>query len=261
MPISPDRQGGAGPVAHLRLEGVAAGYGPEPVVRDVDLTAGRGEVVTVVGPNGAGKSTVLKAIVGIVCPSEGDITLGGERIAGLRTDQVIRRGVGYVPQVRDVFEPLTVRENLEMGGYRMRQSRLAGRIEEILALFPALVSMLDRQAGTLSGGERKMLAAGRVLMPEPSLLILDEPTAGLAPQVAQEFLREHVTRLAGTGVAILLVEQRARDALAVSARGYVMASGRVQLTGPAQDLLQRDDIGRIFLGRAADRSGSGSGGR
>jgi ABC-type branched-subunit amino acid transport system ATPase component len=246
MPISP--------AEHLGLRRIAAGYGSVPVVREVDLTVGRGEVVTIVGPNGAGKSTVLKAIVGILSPSEGDVTLGGERIDGLRTDEVARRGVGYVPQVRDVFETLTVRENLEMGGYRLRRGQLAGRVRDVVALFPALGGMLDRQAGTLSGGERKMLAVGRVLMPEPSLLVLDEPTAGLAPQVAQTFLRDHVARLASTGVAILLVEQRARDALAISDRGAVMVSGRIQLTGPAPELLQRDDIGRIFLGRAADRA-------
>jgi branched-chain amino acid transport system ATP-binding protein len=237
--------------AHLSLRGVAAGYGDVPVVRDLDLTVGRGEIVTIVGPNGAGKSTALKAIAGVLRPSEGSIALAGQPIGGLRTDQIVRQGVGYVPQVRDVFEPLTVRENLEMGGYTLRHGGLAGRIDAIVELFPALAGMLDRQAGTLSGGERKMLAVGRVLMTEPSLLILDEPTAGLSPQIAQTFLRDHVTKLASTGVAILLVEQRARDALAVSARGYIMASGRVQLTGPAPDLLRRDDIGRIFLGRSA----------
>ena len=239
------------PAEHLGLKGVAAGYGAEPVVRGVDLAVGRGEVVTVVGPNGAGKSTVLKAVVGIISLSEGEVTLGGERIDGLRTDEVARRGVGYVPQVRDVFETLTVRENLEMGGYRLRRGRLADRVADVVALFPALGRLLGRQAGTLSGGERKMLAVARVLMPEPSLLVLDEPTAGLAPQVAQTFLREHVAGLAGTGVAILLVEQRARDALAVSHRGAIMVSGRMQLSGPAPELLQREDIGRIFLGRAA----------
>jgi ABC-type branched-subunit amino acid transport system ATPase component len=254
MPISPaELSTEPGSPVHLELRGVAAGYGDVPVVRDMDLAVGRGEIVTIVGPNGAGKSTVLKAIVGILRPSEGTIVLAGQPIGGLRTDHIVRRGVGYVPQVRDVFEPLTVRENLEMGGYTLRQSRLSGRIHDVVTLFPALSAMLDRQAGTLSGGERKMLAVGRVLMREPSLLILDEPTAGLSPQIAATFLREHVTRLATTGVAILLVEQRARDALAVSTRGYVMASGRVQLTGPASELLQREDIGRIFLGRSVNR--------
>jgi ABC-type branched-subunit amino acid transport system ATPase component len=251
MPISPAEPG---PPAHLQLRGVAAGYGDVPVVHALDLAVGRGEIVTIVGPNGAGKSTALKAIIGVLRPSEGTIELAGRSIGGLRTDHIVRRGVGYVPQVRDVFEPLTVRENLEMGGYTLRRGQLTARIGAVVALFPALATMLDRQAGTLSGGERKMLAVGRVLMTEPSLLILDEPTAGLSPQVAQTFLRDHVTQLASTGVAILLVEQRARDALAVSARGYIMASGRVQLTGPAPELLQRDDIGRIFLGRSATRA-------
>jgi len=203
-----------------------------------------------VGPNGAGKSTMLKAVLGIVKLTEGSICLAGERIDGLRTDQIARRGVGYVPQVKDVFEPLTVKENLEMGGYTLARSEVAGRVEEVMGIYPALAGMRARPAGFLSGGERKLLAVGRVLMRRPSLLVLDEPTAGLAPQLAHELLFEHVTRLAGTGIAILLVEQHTHDALAVSQWAYVMASGQVQLAGPAPALRQRPDLGSIFLGRA-----------
>lgn len=239
---------------HLRLQGVTAGYGQAPVINDVDLTVALGEIVTVVGPNGAGKSTLLKTILGILKPSEGRITLAGKPIGGLATNQVARLGVGYVPQVKDVFEPLTVRENLEIGGYSLARSAVAGRVGEVLERYPALAAMSNRPAGYLSGGERKQLAMARVLMLRPSLLILDEPTAGLAPKLAHELLTEHVTRLAGSGVAILLVEQHAHEALAISDWAYVMAGGRIQLAEAAGPLGDRDDLGDIFLGAAASPS-------
>jgi ABC-type branched-subunit amino acid transport system ATPase component len=238
--------------AHLRLTGVAAGYGRVPVIGDVNMTVSPGEVVAVVGPNGAGKSTLLKAILGIIVPSLGSITLAGEAIGGLRTDQIVRRGVGYVPQVKDVFETMTVKENLEMGGYTLAHHEVAERIDEVAQIYPALGAMSHRQAGYLSGGERKMLAVGRVLMRRPTLLLLDEPTAGLAPQLAHELLFEHVTRLAGSGIAVLLVEQHAREALAISQWGYLMAAGQVQLAESASAFLERPDIGDIFLGRVVD---------
>jgi ABC-type branched-subunit amino acid transport system ATPase component len=147
-----------------------------------------------------------------------------------------------------VFEPLTVRENLEMGGYTLRRADVAPRIAEVTTLFPALAEMLDRPAGLLSGGERKMLATGRVLMTRPTLLVLDEPTAGLAPKLAHALLSEHVTRVAGTGAAVLLVEQRAREALTVADWAYLMTSGRVSLQDRASVLLARQDVGEIFLG-------------
>jgi ABC-type branched-subunit amino acid transport system ATPase component len=238
--------------AHLRVVGVAAGYGPVPVIRDVSITVSPGEIAAVVGPNGAGKSTLLKAILGIARPSAGSISLAGARIDGLRTDQIARRGVGYVPQVKDVFEPLTVKENLEMGGYTLALRDVPKRVDEVMEIYPALARMRNRSAGYLSGGERKLLAVGRVLMRRPSLLVLDEPTAGLAPQLAHELLFEHVTRLAGTGIAILLVEQHTHDALAVAQWAYVMASGQVRLAGPAAGMAQRPDLGDIFLGRATN---------
>jgi ABC-type branched-subunit amino acid transport system ATPase component len=240
------------PPAHLEVHGVAAGYGGVPVIFDVGLTVGAGEKVAVIGPNGAGKSTLLKAVIGTLRPLEGEIRLEGKRIDGLRTNQIARRGVGYVPQVKDVFEPLTVRENLEMGGYALPRKMLAGRVEETLEDFPVLAAMRDRYAGNLSGGERKMLATARVLMTRPSFLVLDEPTAGLAPKIAHEFLTEHVARLTALGVAILLVEQRAREALGIADWAYVMAAGTVRLQDRAARLLERDDIGQIFLGKVVD---------
>jgi ABC-type branched-subunit amino acid transport system ATPase component len=237
--------------AHLRLADVAAGYGQAPVIQDVSLTVALGEVAAVIGPNGAGKSTLLKAVLGILRPSQGTITLAGEQIAGLPANKVIRRGVGYVPQVKDVFEPLTVQENLEVGGYTLPRGEVAARVNEVMERYPALAAMRGRQAGYLSGGERKLLAMGRVLMRRPSLLVLDEPTAGLAPQLAHELLTRHVTRLAGSGVAVLLVEQHAHEALAISDWAYVMAAGRVRLSDTAAALARRPDLGDIFLGLAA----------
>ena len=249
MPTSSADHPLAGP--HLEIVDLSAGYGQAPILRSIQMTVAQEEVVAVIGPNGAGKSTLLKTVLGVLVPMEGEVRLGGERISGLRTDQIARRGVGYVPQVKDVFEPLTVIENLEMGGYVLKRNEVASRLEEVLDLYPALAKMRGRYAGNLSGGERKMLAMGRVLMTRPSLLVLDEPTAGLSPQLAHELLHEHVARLAGTGVAILLVEQHAREALSISDRAYVLAAGEVALADTARALLERSDIHEIFLGRTA----------
>jgi branched-chain amino acid transport system ATP-binding protein len=235
--------------AYLRVRGVTAGYGGVPIIHNVDLSLASGEVLTIVGPNGAGKSTLVKTVLGILTPLEGTIELGGQAITGLTTDRIARLGVGYVPQVRDVFETLTVRENLEMGGYTLPARVVDERLEEIYALYPALGEMRSRYAGNLSGGERKMLAMGRVLMIRPRLLVLDEPTAGLSPQLTHELLRDHVTRLASADMAILLVEQHAREALAISDWACVMASGEIRMSDRASTLLGRPDIGDIFLGR------------
>jgi len=244
--------------AHLRVTEVSAGYGPVPVIRDVSITVAAGEIVAVIGPNGAGKSTLLKTVLGILRPGHGRVELAGQRIDGMATNQVARLGVGYVPQVRDVFEPLTVQENLEMGGYTLPRREIPGRLDEVMTRYPALAAMRDRPAGYLSGGERKLLAVGRVLMRRPSLLVLDEPTAGLAPKPAHALLFEHVPGLAADGRAVLLVEQHAQDALAVSHWAYVLASGQVQLAGPAAAMRQRDDLGDIFLGRTLDHSAGGA---
>ena len=235
---------------HLEIAGLSAGYGQAAVIRGIDLTVGREEVVSVIGPNGAGKSTLLKTVLGVLTPMEGTIRLDGSDIGGLRTDQIARRGVGYVPQVRDVFDPLTVRENLEMGGYVLGRRAAAERLEEIFALYPTLAAMRDRYGGHLSGGERKLLAVARVLMTQPTVLVLDEPTAGLSPQLAHQLLHEQVSRLAATGVAVLLVEQHARDALTISDRAYVLAAGQVVLMDRAAKLLEREDLHEIFLGRS-----------
>jgi ABC-type branched-subunit amino acid transport system ATPase component len=236
---------------HLQLSGLSAGYGQVPVIQELDLTVAPNEIVTVIGPNGAGKSTLLKSVLGVISPMAGEVRLAGELISGLRTDQIARKGVGYVPQVKDAFDTLTVRENLEMGGFVMKRRDIETRIDELMELYPALQKMVHRHAGYLSGGERKMLAMARVLMTRPSLLVLDEPTAGLSPQLAHELLHEHVRRLASTGVAVLLVEQHAREALAISDWAYVLAAGQVALADDATTLLDRPDINEVFLGRTA----------
>ncbi len=234
---------------HLVVAGLAAGYNRVALIRNVSMTVGRGEVVAVIGPNGAGKSTLVKAIMGVLSALEGEVRLDQARLTGLRADQVARVGIGYVPQVRDVFEPLTVRENLEMGATSVSRRAIGEHLEGVLAAYPQLTGLLKRQAGKLSGGERKMVAIGRVLMTKPSVVILDEPTAGLSPKLATQLLESYVSGLASRGAAVLLIEQRARQALGISDFAYVMASGEVKIASPAAELLARDDLGQVFLGR------------
>ncbi len=240
----------------LVVEGLGAGYGGELVVREVDLEVGEGEIATVVGPNGSGKSTLLKAITGVIEVSEGKVLLRDQDITQLGTDVIMRRGVGYVPQLNDVFAPLTVEENLQAGGYTLRKSEVSVSLQRVFDIFPALGVMRSRTAGRLSGGERKMLAIGRALMTQPPVLILDEPTANLSPALARIVLEEYVDRLKVAGVAVLLVEQRAREALKVSDWGYVMVAGRLAISSSAGELAARDDMAELFLGRAHKGPGS-----
>jgi branched-chain amino acid transport system ATP-binding protein len=233
----------------LRVVGLTAGYGGDPIIRGVSVSARSGHISAIIGPNGAGKSTLLKAVMGHVRRSEGSVLVSGEEVRHLRADELAKRGVGYVPQVRDVFEPLSVIENLEMGGYAVAHADMPARIEDVLDLFPRLAERRKSRAGNLSGGERKMLAIGRVLMSRPAVLLLDEPTAGLSPQLAHMLLNDHVPKLAQSGVAVVLVEQRATEALRIADTGYVMVGGAVELSGPASELAAREDIGNLFLGR------------
>jgi ABC-type branched-subunit amino acid transport system ATPase component len=233
----------------LVISGLTAGYGGSAVISDVDLAVGSKEIVSVIGPNGAGKSTMLGAVMGRVKVMGGSITLRGTPITRMRAHELSRLGIGYVPQTRDIFETLTVRENLEMGGYSLSNSLIPAAMDKVFSIFPDLVTHLSKRAGKLSGGERKMLAVGRVLMPEPSLLILDEPTANLSPKLARMVLREQVPRLAESGVAVLLVEQKALEALEISDWGYLLVAGRVQLAGQANDLATRPGLREMFLGQ------------
>jgi branched-chain amino acid transport system ATP-binding protein len=240
--------GAVRPAPILQAEGITSGYGGVPVVRDVSISVGAGEIVAVIGPNGAGKSTMLKSLVGILKLTGGKILLGADDVTGRPPEDLAKRGVGYVPQVQDIFEPLSVRENLEMGGYLLQDSALDGRIKEVCDVFPLLAPMMHRRADKLSGGERKMLAIGRVLMLDPKVLLLDEPTANLAPILADAVLREQVRSLADAGKAVLLVEQRARAALQIANWVVVLVSGVVRLEGRPTDLLERSDFEALFLG-------------
>jgi ABC-type branched-subunit amino acid transport system ATPase component len=238
----------ARPAPSLRAEHITAGYGGVPVIRDVSISVGPNEIVAIIGPNGAGKSTLLKSLVGILRLDSGTIMLGDEDVTNRPPEQLARRGVGYVPQVNDIFEPLTVLENLEMGGYLLSAAQVRARVAEVGDVFPQLPPMLKRRADKLSGGERKMLAIARVLMLDPKVLILDEPTANLSPKLADALLREHVHRLAGLGKAVLLVEQRARAALQIADWTSVLVSGTTRLEGRPDELLKRQDFEELFLG-------------
>ena len=236
-------------VAHLRATGVVTGYDVAPIVKGATVEVGLGELVAIVGPNGAGKSTLLKALVGLLPVSAGTVEVAGERIDGLRPDVIARKGVGFVPQVRGIFDDLTVRENLEIGGYVVPKRQLGPRIDEMFERFPTLAPFRRRQAGGLSGGERKLLAMARVLMTRPSVLVLDEPTANLSPAMAEFVLEQTVPDLARSGAAVLVVEQRAQAVLSVADRAYVLAGGVVVLEDTAATVLTRPDLSDVFLGQ------------
>jgi ABC-type branched-subunit amino acid transport system ATPase component len=236
------------PAPTLRAEHITSGYGGVPVIRDVSISVGPNEIVAIIGPNGAGKSTLLKSLVGILRVTVGRILLGDDEVTNHPPEELARRGVGYVPQVNDIFEPLTVLENLEMGGYLLSNAKIRARVGEVGDVFPQLPPLLKRRADKLSGGERKMLAIARVLMLDPKVLILDEPTANLSPKLADSLLSEHVKRLAGVGKAVLLVEQRARAALQIADWTSVLVSGQTRLEGRPDELLKREDFEELFLG-------------
>jgi ABC-type branched-subunit amino acid transport system ATPase component len=237
----------------LRATGVTAGYGGDPVIRNITVLAAPGEVVSLVGANGSGKSTFLKSLVGVVRVTAGTVVIGETDVTRKAPEEVARAGVGYVPQVDDVFAPLTVRENLEMGGYLLPSGQVRTRIDEVTSVFPRLGAMLSRSAGKLSGGERKMLAMGRVLMLQPAVFLLDEPTANLAPAIARTLLEEHVRRLAASGATVLVVEQRARAVLAISDRTYVLAGGEVRMEGTPAELAASPAFVESFLGGTVNR--------
>ncbi len=233
---------------HLVATGLSAGYSQVPVVRGVSLQVGLGEIVVVVGPNGAGKSTLVKAVTGELELLQGRISLESRDITGLGEDDRMARGMGYVPQLRDVFPTLTVMENLEMGGYRLAKREVPQRVEAVLETFPALKGLRRRLARSMSGGEQKMLGIARALMADPKFLILDEPTANLAPQVATHVLKDIVAQLALSGRAVLLIEQRVALALEIASWGYVLTDGQLRLDRSAKDLLAMSDLGTLFLG-------------
>lgn len=230
----------------LRAEGLTVGYGGAPVVQDVTIRARPGQLTAIVGPNGAGKSTLLKGIAGVLRCSSGRTLLGSQDVSNLSSERLIRLGISYVPQVSNVFPSLTVRENLEMGAYIVR-TNIKERIDELCAMFPDLKSSLHRPARTLSGGQRMMLALARGLMVHPKVLLLDEPTAGLAPMVV-DLVWDHVLAIKASGPAVLVVEQNTRRSLRDADWGYVLTNGRNNLEGPGPELLADKDLVRLYIG-------------
>jgi branched-chain amino acid transport system ATP-binding protein len=231
----------------LELEGVRSGYGAVDVLFDVSLRVGAGEVVALLGANGAGKSTVLRTVSGLLRPRTGQIRFLGERIDGLPPPAVVARGVAHVPEGREVFAELTIAENLRMGAYRRTDRGVASDLHQVLEWFPVLRERYRQPAGQLSGGEQQMLAIARALMARPKLLLLDEPSLGLAPKVVQQIL-DIVRRLQATGVTILLAEQNAYLALRLASRAYVLRGGRVALEGPVEELRGTPEVERLYLG-------------
>jgi ABC-type branched-subunit amino acid transport system ATPase component len=233
-------------VSLLAVDGVSSGYGEMEILHEVSVRVERGEIVTLIGPNGAGKSTLLKTAFGLLAPRRGRILLDGEDITGRPPAVLVRRGISYVPQVDNVFPSLTVEENLEMGAV-IRRDDVRARLEQVIGLFPNLAARRRQKVGTLSGGERQMVAMGRALMLDPRLLLLDEPSAGLAPVMVDAVFAK-IVEINRAGVAIVLVEQNARQALRLSHRAYVLAGGQTRLEGRGPALLDDPEVGRLYLG-------------
>ena len=243
----------------LRLRNVDAGYGNLKVLRHVSLHVNRGEIVCIIGANGAGKTTMLRSIVGLLRAQAGEIHFEGRDITGARTEAIARDGCSLVPEGRQVFAPMTVRENLLLGATarlrRRGRPEARGGVDEdlrrVFALFPRLEERAKQLAGTLSGGEQQMLAVGRALMARPTLILLDEPSMGLAPLVVKEIFAT-IAKLRDAGNTVLLVEQNARAALKIANRGYVLENGRILLEETAESLLANRDVERAYLGRDLD---------
>lgn len=230
----------------LNVTNLTAGYGESEILRGVSVELREGEIVSIIGPNGAGKSTLLKALFGILKPRAGTIELNGEDITGLSPHKIVRRGMTYVPQVDNVFPSLTVQENLEMGAY-IRTDDFSPRLREVYDLLPVLRERRSEKVSRLSGGQRQMVAIGRALMVDPKVLLLDEPSASLAPiLVAMIFAK--IVEINRTGVAIMLVEQNARETLKISHRGYVLAGGEKRFEDSGARLLNNEEVGRLYLG-------------
>jgi ABC-type branched-subunit amino acid transport system ATPase component len=232
----------------LRAESITAGYGKMAILHDVTVEVRVGEMVSVIGPNGAGKSTAFKTIVGFLRPTGGRVRFDGQDIAGLRPDQVLHRGLAYVPQGRIVFPQMTVLENLEMGAYIERDGRrVREALERVYALFPILAERRSQKAGTMSGGEQQMVAIGRALMTTPKLILLDEPSLGLAPKFVS-LIFDKLVEMKRAGYTMMVVEQNAAKALAVADRGYVLELGRNRFEGTGRALLEDPEIKRLYLG-------------
>jgi ABC-type branched-subunit amino acid transport system ATPase component len=231
----------------LRVVDLTAGYGGSPIIENVSIDVHRGKITAIVGPNGAGKSTLLKAISGVIKTTSGHVYLGERECTNVAPEKLVRMKLAYVPQVANTFPDLTVRENLEMGGYTRRHG-VSERIAELCQLFPDIEASLRRKAGALSGGQRSMLAMARGLMLDPEVMLLDEPSAGLSP-ILQSALWEQIETVAATGVGVCVVEQNTRRSLRHAHWGYVMVLGKNRLDGPASKLLHDDEVIDLYVGR------------
>lgn len=242
--MTPARAGEAAPI--LVGEGMTGGYGGADILKGCTIEVARGEIVVIVGPNGAGKSTAMKAIFGMLDLRAGGVRLAGRDITRLAPQERVAQGMAFVPQTENVFTSMTVDENLEMGAF-LRRDDFRSTMEQVYALFPALRDKRRQAAGELSGGQRQQVAVGRALMTEPSVLLLDEPTAGVSPIVMDE-LFDRVIAVAQTGVSVLMVEQNARQALEIADRGYVLVQGANRFTGSGAELLANPEVRTTFLG-------------
>jgi branched-chain amino acid transport system ATP-binding protein len=232
----------------LRLTGVNTYYGQMHILQDLELEVGEGELVCLLGGNASGKSTTLKTVLGIVEPRTGSVTFGGEDVTRYATARRIERGLAIVPENRRLFGPMTVLENLEMGAYLRPRADLKGDLERVYTLFPLLYERRSQLAGTLSGGEQQMVAMGRALMARPKLMLMDEPSMGLAPILVERSF-EIIKQVHDAGVAMLIVEQNANVSLSIADRGYVLSTGRVVLEGKASELIQHEELRKAYLGR------------
>lgn len=232
----------------LKVESVNSGYGEMEILHGVSIEVRKGEIISIIGPNGAGKSTLLKTIFGLLRPTKGRITFKDKEITGLPPNEIVRKGLCYVPQVDNIFPSLTVQENLEMGAFIEEDPKvISERMEGVYELFPLLRERRRQRVGKMSGGERQMVAIGRALMLDPELLMLDEPSAALAPKLA-EMIFAKIREINGRGVSLLIVEQNAKESLKLAHRGYVLADGQNKLEGPGLQLLTDPEVGRLYLG-------------
>jgi branched-chain amino acid transport system ATP-binding protein len=232
----------------LEIRNLSAGYGSIQVLQSLNLRVEPGELISVIGPNGAGKSTLLRTISGLIRPTSGSVVFDGKQLEKMPADQIVRQGLIHVPEGRRIFSRLSVLENLEMGAYTRRDA-IAKDLDDVFGLFPRLAERRSQKAGTLSGGEQQMLAIGRALLSKPKLLVLDEPSMGLAPLIVRSIF-EIIQKIRSQGVMVLLVEQNALQALSLADRGYVLENGRIVLEGSAKDLLASEAVRRSYLGES-----------